>query len=251
MPAEDWPEGYEKIVLDEVDSTNAYAMQIGPAMSVPTWILALNQTNAHGRRGRSWSMQPGNFAATLVMRPEGPPEKAALRSFVAALAVLEAIEDVTGRTEGLSLKWPNDVLFHGGKVAGILLESVGTGQGALQLAVGIGVNLMSAPEAHEVDEGAVRPASLRGETGALVKPEDFLAFLATAFAKHERALATFGFAPVRAAWLMRAARLGEEITARAGTATHKGTFETVDETGALVLKTAEGRQVIPAADVYF
>lgn len=248
MSVELWPEGYERIIFDEIDSTSAYAAQVGAALTVPTWILAHRQTMARGRRGRPWVMPEGNFAATLAMRPDAPPEKAALRSFVAALAVYDAISQVTGRTEGLSLKWPNDVLFHGGKVAGILLESTGTPP---SLAIGIGVNLLDAPSEDEVEPEAVRPVSIRGETGALITPEEFLTPLAVAFAKHEAALSAFGFAPIRAAWLMRAARLGQEITARAGAAVYKGVFESIDETGALVLKTESGRETVAAAEVFF
>jgi BirA family biotin operon repressor/biotin-[acetyl-CoA-carboxylase] ligase len=196
-------------------------------------------------------MPEGNFAATLMMRPEGTPEQAALRSFVAALAVYDAVSAVTGRPEGFALKWPNDVLLHGGKLAGILLESSGAGQGLGHLAIGIGVNLKAAPDVDEVEPEALRPVSIRGETGVIVTPEEFLSFLAIAFAKHEASLTTFGFGPIRAAWLLRAARLGEVITARTGTTSHDGTFESIDGSGALVLKTAEGRMTIPAADVFF
>lgn len=196
-------------------------------------------------------MPKWNFAATLAMRPEGHAVQVALRSFVAALALYDAFVAATGRAEGYALKWPNDVLLNGGKVAGILLESTGVGQGVQSLAIGIGVNLAEAPSAAEVEARAVRPVSLLGETGTAISPEDFLPLLASEFAKHENSLTTYGFAPIRAAWLDRAARLGQEITARTSTVSHKGTFETVDDHGALVLKTPKGRITIPAADVFF
>jgi BirA family biotin operon repressor/biotin-[acetyl-CoA-carboxylase] ligase len=249
--SEQWPAGCGRIVLDGVDSTNAEAARIAADQTGPVWILAHRQTAAHGRRGRPWAMAPGNFAATLLMRPEGPPERAALRSFVAALAVHDALAAALGTRAGLALKWPNDLLLNGGKVAGILLESLGTGRAVAHLAVGIGVNLAAAPSAAEVEPGATPPASVLGETGVALAPEAFLDRLAPAFAAWEGQLAAFGFAPVRNAWLARAARLGERVVARTGRATHEGTFETIDDSGALVLRTAQGRLSVPAAEVHF
>ncbi len=251
MSAEAWPEGYGRVVLDEVDSTNSEAARIAGTLAGPTWILARRQTAAHGRRGRSWASPQGNFGATLMMRPDGPPERAALRSFVAALALYDALRAATGTAGVLALKWPNDVLLNGGKVAGILLESAGAGRGVAWLAIGFGVNLAAAPAANEVEPGAARPVSLLGETGMSVAPEAFLDLLAPAFARWEDQFASFGFDPIRNAWLARAARRGERVTARTGTRTHEGRFETLDESGALVLATARGRLAIPAADVYF
>lgn len=247
----DWPQGYGKRVLDQVDSTLNEAARIAPTLSGPEWIMARCQTAARGRRGRAWTQAQGNLAATLVMRPVGEAKQAALRSFVAALALFDACVAVTGRAEGLSLKWPNDVLLNGGKLAGILLESTGHGAGVAHLAIGIGVNLADAPGADRVEPGAVRPVSLVSETGAQVEPELFLTELAAAFARYEAQFLTYGFAPIRSAWLARAARLGEVITARTATSETVGTFETVDADGNLVLNTAQGRVSIPAAEVYF
>lgn len=247
----DWPEGVAKRVLAEIDSTNAEAARIASEISGPTWILALKQTAGRGRRGRTWFDPVGNFAATLVMRPGEAPTQVALRSFVAALALRDAVAAITGRPEGLSLKWPNDVLLNGGKLAGILLESSGQGSGVGYLAIGIGVNLVKAPPAADLEPGAMPPVSIAGETGLSVSPEEFLDVLAPCYARHEATFATYGFAPIREAWLAGAARLGQPVKARTMTAEHHGTFETVDAEGALVLKTADGRAVIPAADVYF
>lgn len=247
----DWPQGYGLHILQEVDSTLNEAARIAPTAAGPVWIMAHHQTAARGRRGRVWANPKGNLAATLLMRPEGNPEQAALRSFVAALALFDAVVSVTGRAAGLSLKWPNDVLLNGGKLAGILLESTGQGRGVSHLAIGIGVNLADAPAPDTVEPGALRPVSLLSETGAQVLPEDFLTELAAAYARYETQFATFGFEPIRTAWLSRAARLGEVITARTATSETVGTFETVDAGGNLVLNTAKGRVSIPAADVYF
>ncbi|NNK78413.1 MAG: biotin--[acetyl-CoA-carboxylase] ligase [Litoreibacter sp.] len=219
-------------------------------LSGPTWFVARMQTAAHGRRGRAWVNPAGNFAGTLVLRPSEPPDVVALRSFVAALALHDAFVNLTGRSSGFALKWPNDVLLNGAKLAGILLESHGQGGRTDMLAIGIGVNLVEAPATSGLEEGAVAPTSL-SEAGVFLSPEEFLPNLATAYALWESRFATFGFAPIREAWLARAARLGEVITARTGRDSHSGSFETVDEQGNLVLKTAQGRRAIPAADIYF
>ena len=247
----DWPEGYGRRVLAEVDSTNAEAARIADLLAGPEWILAMRQTAGRGRRGREWVAPEGNFAATLAMRPNEAPDQVALRSFVAALALFDALEAATGRTDLLSLKWPNDVLLRGGKVAGILLESAGTGAGVGHIAIGIGVNLAAVPDVEDLEPRAIAPVSVIAETGVKVTPEAFLDLLAQAYARHEDTFQTFGFAPIRELWLSRAARLGEVIIARTMRDEVTGTFSTVDATGNLVLETSKGRQVIPAADVFF
>ena len=246
-----WPAGYGLHILDEVDSTLNEAARIAPSATGPVWILAHMQTSARGRRGRAWNNPKGNLAATLLLRPTEAPEQAALRSFVAALALFDACVASTGRADGLSLKWPNDVLLNGGKLAGILLESAGRGDRLEHLAIGIGVNLAEAPGQAQVEQGAMRPVSLLSETGISVTPEDFLTELAVAYARYDTQFTTYGFAPIRTAWLDRAARLGQVITARTATSETVGTFETVDAGGNLVLNTAKGRVSIPAADVFF
>ncbi len=246
-----WPDGYGRRVLPSVSSTLSEAARIAPELTGPEWILALEQTAARGRRGRPWAMPPGNFAATLVLHPSEPPGVAALRSFVASLALYRAFVAVTGREDAFALKWPNDVLLRGGKVAGILLESVGQGRGISHLAIGIGVNLVAAPGADAVEPGALRPVSLSSETGVVITPEAFLDVLASEYAVLEQQFTTYGFSAIRAEWLAHAARLGEVITARTGTREDVGTFVDVDETGNLILDTSDGRRAIAAADVFF
>jgi len=215
----------------------------------PTWIMARRQTAATGRRGRAWRMGEGNLAATLVMRPGGSPGEAALRTFTASLALYDVLAEIAPDAR-LSLKWPNDVLLNGGKVAGILLESGGRGGAVDWLSVGIGVNLASAPGPEAVEPGAVPPVAL-AQMAEAPGPEDMLRRLAARFALHEATFKDHGFAPLRRLWLARAARLGEVITARMGSETATGTFDTVDEAGSLVLRCAAGPRVIAAADIQF
>jgi BirA family transcriptional regulator, biotin operon repressor / biotin---[acetyl-CoA-carboxylase] ligase len=240
-----WPAGIGREVHDVLDSTNAEALRRASAGEAgPLWIMARAQTAARGRRGRGWAAPAGNFGATLLMRPPGDR---ALRSFVAALGLYDAMVALTGRPELFALKWPNDVLLSGRKLAGILLEAVNGGA----LAIGVGVNLATAPDPGTLEEGAVPPVSLREATGLAVAADDLLDELAPAVAGWEDRLADEGFAPLRAAWLARATRLGEPIVARLPDRTLEGRFETLDPRGALVLATAAGRVVLPAADITF
>ena len=246
-----WPAGVGRLVLPTVDSTNAEAARLAPQVAGPVWVLGLEQTAGRGRRARAWSSPQGNFYGTLLMFPREEPSTVALRSFAAALALRDAFVALTGLPGSFALKWPNDVLLNGGKVAGILLESASGAAGIAHLSIGIGVNLISAPDLSLVEPGAVPPVSLVSETGVRVAPEGFLNALAPAYSRWEATFTTQGFAPLRAEWLAHAARLGQVIRARTGTAERSGIFDTIDATGALILRDGQGTVAIPAAEVFF
>lgn len=245
-----WPAGVGHIHLETVTSTLDEARFRATDRLPPTWITATRQTASRGRRGRAWVAPLGNFYGTLIM-PTPSPQAAALRSFVASLALRDALAAVMGEGPQLRLKWPNDVLVNDGKIAGILLEALPTGWATGGVAVGIGVNLIAAPTNAEVEPRATPPVSVKGESGVDVTPDVFLAQLAPAFAHWDAQLATYGFAPVRSAWLSHAAKLGAVITARLPQEEITGRFDTVDENGYLILTTAQGPRAIAAADVYF
>ncbi|MDO9637396.1 MAG: biotin--[acetyl-CoA-carboxylase] ligase [Pseudotabrizicola sp.] len=252
MTGKHWPAGTGRILLPEVDSTNAEGFRRAPQLAGPAWIVAATQTAGRGRRARPWSSPRGNLYATHVMHSADAPQSLALRSFVAALALYDALTAVTGTPQALALKWPNDVLLSGGKVAGILLECQGArGQGGQTLAIGIGVNLIGHPALAEVEPGATPPVSVLHASGQRITPEAFLDQLAPAFARWEATFTAQGFAPVRAAWLACAARLGEPIRARTGTDVHHGIFDSIDAAGNLILRTPQTTLAIPAAEVFF
>ena len=247
----EWPAGVARHVLQTTDSTNAHALRMAPSMTGPAWFLGLEQTAGRGRRARPWASPRGNFYATLLLQPYEPPEQIALRSFAAALALRDAFAAVTDLPAAFKLKWPNDVLLNGGKVAGILLESTAAGPGRYHLAIGVGVNLIGAPDVSVVEPGATPPVSLLAETGIRVTPEAFLDMLANKYAAWEQVFVTMGFAPLRQEWLIHAAKLGESIRARTGSQTREGVFETIDPAGNLILRMSSGPVAIPAAEVFF
>ncbi|TDL84230.1 biotin--[acetyl-CoA-carboxylase] ligase [Palleronia sediminis] len=242
-PAPHWPEGYDLIALESCDSTNAEGLRRVPELVRPTWIFSRAQTGARGRQGRPWAMPPGSFAATLMMRPTGTAGWAALRSFMAANALFETLTHYVARGR-LSLKWPNDVLLDGGKLAGILLETRGGAGGVDWLAIGIGVNLGTAPE---MRDAAFSPVAL----DPAPDPRAVLDRLAGYYATQESILERLGFEPIREKWLRHAARLGEIVTARTPRGEITGRFVTLDEGGRLVLDTAHGERRIAAADIHF
>lgn len=238
----DWPAHLGRVVLETIDSTNLEAAR--RLNTGDQWILTHAQTAGTGRRGKAWQMPKGNFAASLLMHSSDDMQALAQRSFVAALALQAALESFGAGD--ITLKWPNDVLVKGQKIAGILLASA---SGAI--IIGIGVNLAKAPDIAKLEATALPPISLKTVIGSHVSAEDFLTVLATFFERYEQQMRDFGFGPIRKAWLENAAKLGEVIHARLPDRIETGSFETIDQTGALVLMTAKGRVSLPAAEVFF
>lgn len=233
---------------DELDSTNAEARRRAEAGEAgPVWITALRQTAGRGRRGRAWDTATGNLAATLLFVTDKPPAEAAQVSFIAALAAADLAEACLGPGVG-RLKWPNDLLIHGRKACGILVESGARPDRSLWLAVGIGINLAHAPQDVE------RPAAAFAEYMAAPPPTPRAALdiLAARF-EHWRALwAAQGFGPIAAAWTERAHGLGAPCEARLPNQTHRGVAEGLDPDGALRLRLDDGAILrITAGDVFF
>jgi len=233
---------------EALDSTNAEARRRADAgEGGPVWIAAAVQTAGRGRRGRSWSTGEGNLAASLLTTTDVPPVEAAQVSFLAALAVADLADTCLG--EGAArLKWPNDVMIHGRKAAGVLVESGARPDGRLWLAVGIGVNLARHPV--EVE----RPATSFAEHMAspAPAPSAALEILAAAFERWHGVWAAEGFVPIVAAWTARAYGLGEPCEARLGDRTLTGVAEGLEPDGALRLRTADGAvERITAGDVFF
>lgn len=235
-----------RIHLKSVDSTNAEALRRAAGAGAPFWLIAGEQTSGRGRQARHWTSPRGNFYGTLLLHLDEPPARLALRSFVAALAVREALIAVTGAWDAFTLKWPNDVLWHARKISGILLEASGPA-----LAIGIGVNLLSAPPRDALVEGEWLPVSLVAATGLRVTPDTFLDALAPAMSAWEERLLTRGFAAIRDEFLRHAAHLGQPIRARTARQVREGIFRHIDDAGNLVLGMAQGDVVLPAAEVFF
>jgi BirA family biotin operon repressor/biotin-[acetyl-CoA-carboxylase] ligase len=241
------PQSYRLASFDSIRSTNDEAKRLARSgASEGTVVWALEQTAGRGRRGRVWVSPRGNLYTSLILRPDCPAGRAAELGFVTALALGDALRAKLPAAEGLSYKWPNDVLMHGRKLTGILLESETGAAGELAFVViGIGVNLASSPREVEF------PATSAAEEG--FDPPSPAALLEE-FTKHFHSWLErwrmAGFAPVRTAWLAGAASLGELIRVRLETGTLCGRFVDIDHEGALLLETAEERRRISAGEIF-
>lgn len=239
--------GARLIAFDSVGSTNAEALRFARGGERgPLWVVAAQQTEGRGRRGRAWVSERGNLYASLLLADPSPPERAAELSFVAALGLSDAlIETIPEIARRISLKWPNDVLVDGRKAAGILIEGESSGA-ALVAVVGMGVNC-----AHHPTETAVPSTDLAALGYALAPERLFQRLSRTMTARIAQWRRGEGFQFLRTDWLARAAGLGQEMVARLETGAVKGRFETLDERGRLVLLLPNGRrELIGAGDVF-
>jgi BirA family biotin operon repressor/biotin-[acetyl-CoA-carboxylase] ligase len=216
----------------QIDSTNEEARRRALAGDLgPYWLTAKVQTAGRGRLGRQWDSPEGNLFATALLAFPGPPTEAALASYSAGLAVLDAASTAGIDTTALKLKWPNDVLAGDAKLAGILIET-GMHHGQLWMAAGFGINVAHAPP--RPDRPTACLAQLRGGQGATA--DKILAALDIAFRSRLLSLLTDGFAPTRTAWLARAAHLGAKVTVSGISGILKG----LADDGALILETEGG-----------
>jgi len=233
-------------ILEDTDSTNAEARRRAEAGRLdPVWIVARRQTAGRGRRGRAWASVSGNLHATGLYHLNASPAEAAQLSFAAALAAAETVSAALG-PDRVRVKWPNDVLVGGRKIAGLLLESAPVASGGLWLAVGVGINLAWAPD------DAERPATSLVAEGGLLDVETAAARLSAAFDAWRACWASEGFAPIRNAWLARVFGLGEPCEVRLDHETLRGRFADLDADGALRLELRDGGlRSISAGDVFF
>ena len=239
------PSGYGLAAFDTVASTNDEAKRLLRAGApAPTLVWARAQAGGRGRDGRSWISPAGNVYASLMLRPAGTPLVVAQLGFVTALAVAEAL---AARVAGVEIKWPNDVLVDGRKIAGILLESEGVrADGVDGLISGFGINVAHHPEHTRLTATSLHAAGARDAT-----VEAVLEATLESFDRWHALWAAQGFAPVRAAWRARAKGIGTRIQVRLPRETLEGVFRDIDARGALELETADGVRHITAGDVFF
>lgn len=237
---------YRVETFDSLGSTNDEAMaRLKAGDPGGLFIVAASQTGGRGRQGRMWSSPPGNLYATLALADPAPIAVAPQIGFVAGVALATALRRELGGDRRLKIKWPNDLLFDGAKLAGILLESASLSGGRIACVVGFGVNCLSHPT------GLPYRASSMSAAGRSIDAAAVLAALAVEF---ERQLAIWdrgrGFAATRASWIALAAGLGERVEVALPRTRRHGRFEGIDPMGRLMLENDGDLILVDAGDVF-
>lgn len=249
--------GYRLAAFDQIGSTNAEAMlRAREGERGPMWFATSEQTAGRGRRQRAWIAPRGNLASSILEVMDVPPAVAATLGFAAGLSLEAALQKVSveaalrsGGSDDLkfSLKWPNDLLAGRKKLAGILLEAEAVEGNLLAVVVGIGTNVVAAPE------GTPTPAISLAALGVQIGAEELFGALSEAWVEFRGIWDNGrGFAEIRRLWLARAAGLGEKVAIQTGNTTLEGTFDTIDDAGCLIVRTADGKCMpVAAGEVYF
>lgn len=237
--------GYSLVTLETVDSTNRLALDLAEQVGAnKTWVLSETQRAGRGRHGREWASPPGNLYSSLLLVSPSAPEDAPKLGFVAGVALYETIRSFLPDA-GVVLKWPNDLLVNGEKLSGILLEGRFISNGKQAVALGIGVNVKRAPNlvvARATSLAALGIATDRIEV--FRRLSNRMTHWMDVFARGA------GFATVREAWLAAAIAAGTPISVKLSDTEKVGKFGGIDETGRLLLETAQGTVRIDAGDVF-
>lgn len=247
--------GYKLAAFERTGSTNTEAIEHARAGECgPMWFVTSEQTAGRGRRQRAWIAPRGNLAASVLEVVDVAPAVAATIGFAAGLAQEAALEKVSleaalrlgPNRPRYALKWPNDVLAGGKKLVGIGLEAEAIGD-RLAIVVGIGTNVVAAPE------GTPTPAVSLAALGVQISAEELFTALSDAWVEFRGIWDNGrGFAEIRKLWLARAAGLGERVAINTGTMTLDGIFDTIDDTGCLIVRTVDGRRLpVAAGEVFF
>lgn len=230
----------------EIGSTNSAAKDALRAGADRLWIVADAQVAGRGRHERGWISPPGNLYASLALAAPCVPAKLPLLGFVAGIALVEAIvalaPDLASR---IALKWPNDLLLDGRKLAGILLEGEIDAAGRASVVLGMGVNVAHAPE------GLDQPTAHLAEAAAWITRDGLFAALQHSLAE---AISVFdegrGFPAIRQRWLASSLPMGQRLKVRLPDGAREGAFSGLDAQGGLRLDTESGPVTIVAGDVF-
>ena len=232
--------GRHLVCLPETASTNADAFRLAEeGAEEGTTVIADAQSGGKGRRGRVWSSPAGvNLYCSIVLRPAIMPHEAPQLTFLSAVAAARAIEQITALKP--EIKWPNDVLINGRKVAGLLNEMSAETDGINFVILGIGVNLNMTHAQFPADLRT--PAtSLLIEKGLPVNRAQFAAAMLDELDRLYTDFLDHGFGPVRDEWQQRCNANGREVVVSEGNVeTARGMFQGIDGDGALLVRSSGG-----------
>jgi BirA family biotin operon repressor/biotin-[acetyl-CoA-carboxylase] ligase len=243
------PKGYDLIFFDSIGSTNEELKKMAITHNAPGGLVmwSLAQTGGKGRLKRNWVSKRGNMHCSVLFRPDYGIVEAAQIGFLTVVAAGESLTALLGKGVSLSYKWPNDLLLNEKKIGGILLESnIGQNSTGSWVVVGCGINLQNFPQ-----KTRFPATSIIEELGESLIVKNVVEAFLTHLEKWYRCWREYGFMPVRDAWLSSAHSIGEPLIIISGSEKILGSFEDLDEDGALVIKTQSGTRRISAGDIYF
>lgn len=247
--AKSLPEGYRLQFHETIDSTNSEALRLADRGEPGNiWIMAASQDAGRGRSGRRWESLDGNLFTSLLIYSDCPPRQLPELGFVAGVALHDTVTALVSNNKRLDvvLKWPNDLLLNGKKLAGLLLESKTSTKHGLAVAIGFGMNIAS----HPLDPGLA--ATSLHEAGIETSPNAAMGLLAEYFERW-RSIWNDGsrFDSIRAAWLDRSMPAGAPISVHAANGRVEGVFAGIDEDGALLLGLDDNSQKrVTAGDIF-
>jgi len=241
-------QAYRVEIHETVTSTNELALAAArQGDQGQLWIVAGEQTQGVGRRGRVWHSPKGNLYASLLLVADYAADKAARLGFVAGVAMAEALTRCIGQAAKIRLKWPNDVLLDGAKLTGILIERHPLQRGKAAIIIGLGINVVHAPATVNYAATSLKMS------GFDIVPEQIFNPLVDCWAVNfDLWNDGRGFEHIRQKWLASAAGLGKQIHVEQQGQRISGIFKTIDVNGQLVIEQRHGEQlVISAGDVHF
>jgi len=235
------------IVLDEVDSTNSETMRrAATGAEEGLIVLANTQTAGRGRLQRRWHSWPEHtLAMSVLLKPPLSPEKIPQISLLTAVALHDALSPLA---PDIRIKWPNDILYHGRKMAGILTEMRAEPGRVQAVVVGMGINV-NAPSGGWPEDIADIATDLGSASGRTVSRMDIAVRILESMERHYLDYLRDGFGPVRKQWWQAHAACGKPVRVHDGLCYIEGIAETLDEDGALLLRTHAGLQRIVAGDL--
>jgi BirA family transcriptional regulator, biotin operon repressor / biotin---[acetyl-CoA-carboxylase] ligase len=239
-------EGFSLRAVPETGSTNADALRALDAGHDRLFIVAGRQSGGRGRHGRPWSSPAGNLYMSLALAAPCPPPATPLLGFVAGVSLAEAVLALApGLKPVLHLKWPNDLLLAGGKLAGLLLEGTSLPGGRTGVAIGIGVNVAAKPEGVDQAAAVLREHARAVEAGQLFS--ELARCLLTNLALFDSGRA---FEAIRARWLDLAMPKGTPLRVKLPAGEESGTFAGLDSKGHLLLEVAGAIKSVMVGDVF-
>ncbi|HHX75144.1 MAG TPA: biotin--[acetyl-CoA-carboxylase] ligase [Firmicutes bacterium] len=231
----------------QTESTNKKARELAEEGAAEgTLVVAEEQAAGRGRLGRSWCSPPGGIWLSLLLRPALSSSQMSLLTLLAAVAAAEATAGVCGLTPGI--KWPNDLLYDGRKLAGILTEVSAEADCVHYLIVGIGFNANIAAEQF-IPEISRTATSVLAITGAAMDRAAWLRAFLEYFEAYYYPAVQSGFAAVLARWRHYAVTLGQEVTVSFAGQAIRGRAVDIDAQGALLVETKNGIERCLAGDV--